>query len=65
MLNDGGFQHSAGAQFADSIAVSGVAAVSNVRAGHRRWSKPRCIAVCVRLALNRGAGRYVVRLSLS
>ena len=46
MLNDGGFQHSAGAQFADSIAVSGVAAVSNVRAGHRRWSKPRCIAVC-------------------
>ena len=46
MLNDGGFQHSAGAQFADSIAVSGVAAVSNVRAGHRRLSKPRCIA-CV------------------
>ena len=33
MSNDGGPQHTAGAQFADSIAVPGVAAVCKLRAG--------------------------------
>jgi hypothetical protein len=37
--NDGGPQHSAGAQFADSIAVPGAAAVCKLRAGPSRFGR--------------------------
>jgi hypothetical protein len=44
--NDGGPQHSAGAQFADSIAVPGAAAVSNLRTGRllRRAEMHDCMS---------------------
>jgi ferredoxin len=64
--NDGGPQHSAGAQFADSIAVPGAAAVFRLRIGPSRSSE-RGLRLRVRLAprgsaksqLNHVVGRAV------
>jgi hypothetical protein len=49
--NDGGPQHSAGAQFADSIAVPGAAAVLQIRTGP---AARRAELYSIRLAVNRG-----------